>query len=200
MPHEDPKLTLTWEGAQEPGLQGYNVHRSLTPDGTFEKKNTSLLTEPSFDDYDVLSGVKYYYKVEFVFSSSSMFSEVISASVTFSWWYFGAVKLDGVTMMNKTRSRLQSKRRVLGKAKPVVQDRGFAGEEMSLELYLLDDDHSSGQDKYDQFLAELSKTSPITLRDPFNRTWKVTPGDWRDDQLLTGKLEYKIKIDLTEVD
>jgi hypothetical protein len=49
-------------------------------------------------------------------------------------------------------------------------------------------------------MAELAKTSALSVRDPFGQVWKVAPGDVSWDLLPgTGTLTYKISFPLEEV-
>jgi hypothetical protein len=195
------KISLDWGDSTATGLSGYNVLRSTTQGGPYTKVNDNLITASNYQDSNIQTGQRYYYVVQAVVNGipASGNSAEVSALASFSAWYIGAFKFDGPSKISKKRQRAQSKRVVLGKSKRVVQDRGFVGEELELEIYLTDDAYSTGQSKYDSLITELSVTSPVSIRDPFGRSWKVAPGDFEDDQLITGKLEYVVKINLTEV-
>jgi hypothetical protein len=47
-------------------VAGYNLYRSTSTDGTYEKLNTSLITETSFTDTTGETGTTYYYRVRSV--------------------------------------------------------------------------------------------------------------------------------------
>lgn len=67
-------ILLSWETGSETDLQGFNLHRSETMDGTYSQINTSVIPaenhgQPigasySWLDEDVVRGETYYYKLE----------------------------------------------------------------------------------------------------------------------------------------
>lgn len=196
----EEKIIIRWDRISDPDLNGYNIFRSESEKGPFRKLNTELLTVPEFFDDDMLSTTKYFYQVEYVIGGKGgTFSDVISGSIQFYAWYIDKVRVDGVTKFNKKRSRNRSQRAVMGPKKQVIQDRGYMPEEISLEIYCYDDENSTGERKYNDLVDVLSQTKVLRVRDPFGREFFVAPGDFEDDQLLTGKLEFLITINLTEV-
>ncbi|MBN2355042.1 Ig-like domain-containing protein [candidate division KSB1 bacterium] len=62
-------VTLQWQTANEHDNLGFNVLRSRTEDGSYEKINEKIVPARSDGDYhfvdrNVVSGLRYYYKVE----------------------------------------------------------------------------------------------------------------------------------------
>lgn len=196
------KIVIDWQDGSADGLQGYNVYRRAFIDVPFEKINDTLVTVSNYADANVVTGTTYYYQVEQYVSSTqiSARSATVSAAAVFTAWFVGSYRFEGPSKFSRRIDRIQSKRQVLGKTNKVVQDRGFSGGSLSMEIDLLDDQYSTGKQKYDALLAELSKTTKISVRDPFGRTWNVAPGSFEEDQLKTGKLEYSVKFDVSEVD
>ena len=197
------KIILSWsDDADEFGdVLGYNVLRSTKSDQGFSVLNQTLLSADtnSFIDNTAAASTMYYYKIEVVMADESAAeSPVTSGSIFHQFWSIGSFKF-APSSFSKKRQRAQSKRATLGNNKRVVQDRGFREEEMSLEILLLDDNASTGDQKYNDLMDELEKTEALLLRDPFGRQWTFSPSDFEDDQLLTGKLEYRVKFSVTEV-
>lgn len=197
-------ITISWIDASVENLEGYNILRSTTSGGVYRKLNKTILTDPAFIDRKVAKGKTYYYRVETVANGGNVseMSAPVSGSVDFDRWFLEQLVLDDVTAFEKKRSRSQSKRAILGpngKTRRVIQDRGFLPGDMSITFLLLDDDLVTGSDKYDQLIELLEDTQLFSLRDPFGRQWTVSPGDMEERQLLTGSLEYEIKIDISEV-
>ena len=56
-------IKLTWNKNKEPDIAGYNVYRSTVSGGPYTKINTSLITDTTYLDYDVVPGITYYYCV-----------------------------------------------------------------------------------------------------------------------------------------
>jgi len=54
-------VNLGWKAAVF--SEGYNIYRSITSDGTYEKVNTTAVTGTSFTDMALTTGTVYYYKV-----------------------------------------------------------------------------------------------------------------------------------------
>jgi fibronectin type 3 domain-containing protein len=54
-------INITW--ANVSGAASYNVFRSLTVDGIYEKVNTSTIGENKYTDTNLSKGTTYYYKV-----------------------------------------------------------------------------------------------------------------------------------------
>lgn len=195
------KITINWDDSAADNLQGYDVYRSTSLSGVYSKINDSLLTSSMYEDFNVITDQAYYYKVQAFVSDSeiSAFSDIVTATAVFTAWFINEFKFEGPTRFNDKIERNQNKRKVLGKQKKVVQDRGFSGSELELEIYLTDDQYTTGQEKYTGLMDELKKTTPLSIRDPFARSWKVSPGDFEARQLPTGKLEYVVTFPLTEV-
>ena len=55
------KVELSWAQNDYEVLAGYNIYRSESPDGYFEKINLYLVTGNDYTDTDVRPGVTYYY-------------------------------------------------------------------------------------------------------------------------------------------
>lgn len=55
------KVELSWAQNDYDTLAGYNIYRSTSPDGYFEKVNVSIVTGTEYTDTDVQPGVTYYY-------------------------------------------------------------------------------------------------------------------------------------------
>lgn len=196
------KIIVDWADSMAEGLQGYNVYRATAAGGPYTKINDRLLTQSLYNDSQVSTGVTYFYKVEAYVNATeiSPLSAAVSAVAVFSAWYIGDFKFTGPTAFSGKRARVRSSRVVLGKSKKVVQDRGFLGENLSLDIFLGRDEYSTGKQKFDQLMAELSKTQALSVRDPFGQVWKVSPGDVDYDIVPgAGELTYKVRIPLEEV-
>jgi hypothetical protein len=193
------KIVIDWADSTAESLDGYNLFKSETAGGPYTKVNDRLITSSIYDDTKVITDKTYYYVVQAYVDGQepSAYSAEVSAKVIFTSWYIGSFKFDGPTNIKKDRKRARSERLTLSKR--VVQDKGFLGEKISLEIFLTDDQYSTGSKKYDDLILELDKLIPLSVRDPFGRQWTISPGDFEDEQLPTGKLEYKVKINLTEV-
>lgn len=196
------KIIVDWNDSGAESLQGYNIYRATSWGGTYTKQNGALLTDSVYNDSNVSTGSTYYYQVEAYVTASeiSPLSAKASAAAVFSAWYIGDFKFVGPSSMGGKRGRIQSKRAVLGKKNKVIQDRGFSGEELQMEIFLGDDEYSTGKQKFDQLMAELEKTEALSVRDPFGQVWKVAPGgvDWN---LIpgSGTLTYNVSLPLEEV-
>ncbi len=55
------QIALSWTASQSPGTAGYNIYRSTTSGGEYNRINTSLNTTTSYNDQQVADGVMYYY-------------------------------------------------------------------------------------------------------------------------------------------
>ncbi|MFQ6030232.1 MAG: LamG-like jellyroll fold domain-containing protein, partial [Dehalococcoidia bacterium] len=61
----DGQVSLDWADNTESDLAGYNVYRSETPSGPYQKLNTTgLVTVSNYLDTSVTNGVSYYYIVQ----------------------------------------------------------------------------------------------------------------------------------------
>ena len=69
----EPELTITWETESELDIIGFNLLRSESEDGPFEKINPDLIPpandpnvggEHTYVDSDVVNGVTYFYILE----------------------------------------------------------------------------------------------------------------------------------------
>lgn len=54
-------VTLRWNASTSPGVAGYNVYRSTTSGGSYNKINSSIVTGTTYTDSTVQSGKTYYY-------------------------------------------------------------------------------------------------------------------------------------------
>ena len=68
-----PPVLLSWETASEIGTAGFNVYRSVTPDGDYVQLNTALIPAEGdglvgaayrFEDDAVAPGRRYSYRIE----------------------------------------------------------------------------------------------------------------------------------------
>jgi len=62
-------VIITWNAATDCNgnhVSGYNVYRSTSAGGAYEKINVSLITETEYTDTSVESGTRYYYVVRSV--------------------------------------------------------------------------------------------------------------------------------------
>lgn len=76
-------VDLSWAISSESDLQGYNVYRSESEDGTVAKLNTTALLTPAFRDDSVEAGKKYFYHVTAIdrAGNESAASAIVSVSV-----------------------------------------------------------------------------------------------------------------------
>jgi len=64
VPHRPPhSVTLTWTPSASVGVTRYNIYRSSSKGGSYEKINIADVTGTSYVDSDVLAGQTYYYVV-----------------------------------------------------------------------------------------------------------------------------------------
>ena len=105
----DPSIQVEWNTATELETAGFNLYRSPTTDGEFERINSKLIpsegtgvtgAEYTFDDKDVTTGQTYFYLLEEVELDASttryeddMFSYTVPAV---TWW---AVLLTAVSLL-----------------------------------------------------------------------------------------------------
>ncbi|QGQ98997.1 S-layer protein [Paenibacillus psychroresistens] len=57
----DDSIKLKWNDVS--GAASYNVYRSLTPNGTFTKRNSSAIGNNKYEDRNLNKGTTYYYKI-----------------------------------------------------------------------------------------------------------------------------------------
>ncbi len=78
-------VKLKWDENLESDLDGYNVYRSKTENGTFEKINTALILQPSFIDTAVFNDTTYFYAITALDTSDneSRYSLLAKAIPTF---------------------------------------------------------------------------------------------------------------------
>lgn len=197
-------IRLTWAASDVEGFEGYNIYKYHGPSDTFKKLNKDLIKGLTFTDYTPKSGKSNYYRVQVVANggNESSMSESVYASVSFDKWFIEAMPLEMVTDQDIKRSRIRSTRTVFGNGrtpKRVIQDKGYLPADLSLTFLCLDDEYSSGSDKYEDLLQMVSVPQTFSLRDPFGRQWTVAPGDIDETILRSGSLEYEVKLQLTEV-
>ena len=98
--------TITWETASEVNTAGFNLYRSASPDGPWEKVNDQLLPpseDPvsggsySFTDASAEPGKTYYYQLEEVELSGNVTRfdpiklETRAGLPAWPWWMAGAL-------------------------------------------------------------------------------------------------------------
>ena len=73
-------FSLSWNADAQADLAGYNVYRSTSLGGVFEKINVGIVQQPSYVDMGVTTGEKYCYRVTRVAGSGdeSSVSETVS--------------------------------------------------------------------------------------------------------------------------
>ena len=73
-------ITLTWDALSQSELLGYNIYRSSSNPGSFEKLNDEPVNEAQYIDNSVSAGTTYYYFVTAVdiFNQTEVFSEGLS--------------------------------------------------------------------------------------------------------------------------
>ena len=85
-PQTGGQLNLEWTANTESDLAGYNVYRSSTETGTYEKINTSLVLKPTtnYTDTALTNGTTYWYKITAVddFGNKSSYSSAVSGVPT----------------------------------------------------------------------------------------------------------------------
>lgn len=76
-------IDLTWDGATEPDIAGYNVFRNDVTGGPYAKINDSVVTVLSYHDYTASPGITYHYCVtaQILAGTESRLSEESSAMV-----------------------------------------------------------------------------------------------------------------------
>jgi len=62
-------MRLTWQRNTERDLDGYNLYRSTTPGGNYQKLNLAVLPDTAYRDSSLLSDTTYYYVVTAVDTS-----------------------------------------------------------------------------------------------------------------------------------
>jgi hypothetical protein len=63
---EKPPVNLSWVSNSEPDLRGYEIHRSTSSGGTYSKVNSGVQTGTSWQDWNVVAGKTYYYRLRAV--------------------------------------------------------------------------------------------------------------------------------------
>jgi len=57
------QVSLKWAANTDQDLAGYNVYRSTTPDGSYGRMNTTVVTGTAYTDVQVVNGSVYYYRI-----------------------------------------------------------------------------------------------------------------------------------------
>jgi hypothetical protein len=84
---EDNAVHLSWAIGEAVDLEGFNIYRSETEDGTYIKLQNSLLEAEEgfgFADEDVRPGTQYWYRLGAVDRDGEFFSPIVSV-VTPAW-------------------------------------------------------------------------------------------------------------------
>jgi hypothetical protein len=63
--------SLAWTASVSPNIGGYNIYRSATSGGPYNKLNSSLLSTTSYNDTSVAAGQTYYYVATAVDASNN---------------------------------------------------------------------------------------------------------------------------------
>ncbi|MBN1351823.1 VCBS repeat-containing protein [candidate division KSB1 bacterium] len=74
--NEDRSVSLYWETEYEHENAGFNIHRAVSPEGSFTQINATLIRGNhtySYDDHEVKGGITYYYRLENVDLSGRKF-------------------------------------------------------------------------------------------------------------------------------
>jgi hypothetical protein len=73
-------IKLDWNNNPETNIKGYNIYRSRTRAGPYEKINGSLVTSSAYTDTTIPAGKTFYYRVTAVTTSNfeGLFSAVVS--------------------------------------------------------------------------------------------------------------------------
>jgi hypothetical protein len=102
-----PSITVEWQTETEVDTAGFNVYRSLSPDGPYERLDAELIPSRgsatsgnsyTFTDDSVSSRQTYYYQLEDVeMDNSTARHEIVSYTAPGTgWWVVAAVALSVV--------------------------------------------------------------------------------------------------------
>lgn len=102
-----PAITIEWQTETEVDTAGFNVYRSLSPEGPYEKLNATLIpsrgsassgSSYTFADEAVSAGQTYFYQLEDVeMDNSTTLHEVVAYTAPgTAWWVVAAVALSVV--------------------------------------------------------------------------------------------------------
>lgn len=75
-------VALSWAENGENDVEGYNVYRSLSAGGGYEKINSTPVIFPSYTDHSVTNGVTYYYTVSAVDTDDEESSYAVKVRAT----------------------------------------------------------------------------------------------------------------------
>jgi hypothetical protein len=78
----DSSVNLSWVPNTESDLAGYDVYRATSPNGTYTKLNSSLVTTADYTDTGLMNGVTHYYYVIAVDTSGNASAASAVASAT----------------------------------------------------------------------------------------------------------------------
>jgi hypothetical protein len=76
-------VSLAWDPSPSADVTGYNIYRSLTSGGTFQKINATPVVPSAYKDTAVTAGTTYYYKTTAVDAAGaeSAFSNEVSTTI-----------------------------------------------------------------------------------------------------------------------
>ncbi|MDH3976762.1 MAG: FG-GAP-like repeat-containing protein [Deltaproteobacteria bacterium] len=78
---DDSSASLVWAENSEADLKGYNIYRSLSPGGGYEKLNATLVSSASYKDTGLTNGLTYYYTVSAVNNNDEESSFAVKVGV-----------------------------------------------------------------------------------------------------------------------
>jgi fibronectin type 3 domain-containing protein len=76
----DDSIKLKWNDVS--GAASYNVYRSLTPNGTFTKRNSTAISNNKYEDHGLNKGTTYYYKITAVNAGGESVQSTVVSETT----------------------------------------------------------------------------------------------------------------------